>query len=804
MVDSASAHVRPPESVSSALREVRGRRVEIVGVIGLLVLGAMVGLAWVMQRPPPPMSSAAPAVEFSAGRTLEHLERITGDQPTPIGSAGSDAIRDYLVAELAALGFDAGVQEGVGVSTGDAGTVAGRVSNVVATLPGRDSTGRVVLSAHYDTTFGSPGAADDKASVAAILETARALTRGDRLRNDVVVLLTDGEEPGLLGAASFSAQHPYGAERGVLLNWEASGNRGPAVLFETSPGNAELIAEFAASAPHPAGDSSMAAAYRVGSQGTDFTVLTDGRFVGLNFAFIDGVAAYHHPRDTVANLDPASLQHLGANMLGLTRGFADRDLADLHSGYDATYFTVFGQVVAYPAWLVWPLACVALLAVLILAVVARRRGLATVPRLLAAAVAGVIPLLVAPAAAIGLWEALVRIRPGYAAMFMGDPYRPQFYRWALVALAATVLLGWYLVLRRRIGAVPLAVGALVWPAVFGLFTAWLFPGAAYIDALAATAAAAGALLALAAGDRRPGWQAVALTVGAIPGVVLYVLSARTLLGAFGIAVGAAGVLQFVLAGLVALPLIGLAIPPERPGSARRMVQRPRFLIPLSAALASVALTWVGLMVDRFDRDHPQSTHLLYALDAGSGTARWATEDRLPHGWVADYVPERNHGGVSDLPLPYGTEPQWTGAAETLPAEPPQLQVVNSQTNGNATVLELRATSARDADVLVLHADRPVEAATITVDGQPAVTSQPDYPNDVGSREWPYELRFYDPPPEGITVALRVRGTEPLRISLSDYTVGLKRIPGFTPRPPYLDRSPDHSSDLVIVGRMHHL
>jgi hypothetical protein len=46
--------------------------------------------------------------------------------------------------------------------------------------------------------------------------------------------------------------------------------------------------------------------------------------------------------------------------------------------------------------------------------------------------------------------------------------------------------------------------------------------------------------------------------------------------------------------------------------------------------------------------------------------------------------------------------------------------------------------------------------------------------------------------------------QPGRISLSDYTVGLERIPGFTPRPRHLDRSPDHSSDLVVVGRIHHL
>jgi hypothetical protein len=78
------------------------------------------------------------------------------------------------------------------------------VENVVATLPGTDPTGRVLLAAHYDTTFGSPGAADDKAAVAAVLETVRALVSGEAPRNDVVVLLTDGEEPGMLGAALLS------------------------------------------------------------------------------------------------------------------------------------------------------------------------------------------------------------------------------------------------------------------------------------------------------------------------------------------------------------------------------------------------------------------------------------------------------------------------------------------------------------------------------------------------------------------------------------------------------------------------
>jgi hypothetical protein len=40
---------------------------------------------------------------------------------------------------------------------------------------------------------------------------------------------------------------------------------GASVLFETSPGNAELINEFGSSAPSPIGDSALAALYQAGT-----------------------------------------------------------------------------------------------------------------------------------------------------------------------------------------------------------------------------------------------------------------------------------------------------------------------------------------------------------------------------------------------------------------------------------------------------------------------------------------------------------------------------------------------------------
>jgi hypothetical protein len=778
-------------TTSSPLNGREVHRGGVIGAVALLTLTAIVALSWALQRPPTPVPASAPPTAFSAQRAYADLQRIAGPEPTPIGSAGSDAIRDHLVSALSAAGFKVEVQAGVGSQTFQSTTVAGRVDNVVATLPGSDSTGSVILAAHYDSTFGTPGAADDKASVAAMLETARVLASGGPRRNDLVMIFTDGEEAGLLGAASFVAEHPLADRGGVVLNWEATGNAGPSVMFETSSGNAELIKELADSAPYAVGDSALAALYQAGTQNSDFTVFHQAGFDGLNFAFIEGVSAYHHISDTAANLNPAGLQHMGANMLGLARELAERDLAEVRSENDAVFFTAFGQMITYPMWLVWPLAGLGLVIVIALGVLARRRALATTPRLLLGAAAALLPIVVAPLAAIGWWQLLIMIRPGYANLAMGDPYRPELYRWALGALTVTILLAWYLALRRRIGPESMAIGALLWPATLGVVTAWLLPAMSYYGSLSAAAAGVGALIALLIRDRRFGWSVVALTAGAVPGAVLLIMGGITLVGVLGIANGAAGVFFFVLAGLLILPLLELALP---------TVRRNCVLVLLGAAVVTLLLTGIGLVVDRFDHDHPRQANLLYAMDADTRTAIWASENRRPDPWTARYAHTSNGEAEPPRPLPYGITPNWIGPADVVPMDPPRADLLGSRSDGDNTEVRVRIASSRQADVITLHTDRPVETTTIDVDGLPPVTASPSYPGAAGERTWPYELRFYDPPPNGFTVTMRLRGSAVPQLYVSDYTVGLEQLPGFTPRPPALDRSPYHSSDIVVVGR----
>lgn len=233
---------------------------------------------------------------------------------------------------------------------------AGRVQNIVGRFAGRSSRKALMLVAHYDSVPEGSGAADDGAGVITILETIRALRTGAQLMNDLVVLFTDGEEAGLLGAAGFVADHPNLArEVGVTLNAEARGSSGPAMMFETSAGNGRLIDEFAAVAPYPMASSLMYSVYKLLPNDTDLSVLKRAGLTGMNFAFTETLQDYHTRLDRAENLDSRSIQHLGGNILALTKRLGNIPLDDMQRP-DKIYFNWLGsRILVYPEWAAWVL-----------------------------------------------------------------------------------------------------------------------------------------------------------------------------------------------------------------------------------------------------------------------------------------------------------------------------------------------------------------------------------------------------------------------------------------------------------------
>jgi hypothetical protein len=134
---------------------------------------------------------------------------------------------------------------------------------------------------------------------------------------------------------------------------------------------------------------------------------------------------------------------------------------------------------------------------------------------------------------------------------------------------------------------------------------------------------------------------------------------------------------------------------------------------------------------------------MYLMDADSGTAMWASDDQRLAPWTAAYVPKANGNPEAPFPLPYGNTPRWLAPAEQLPVSPPRIDFLESRSDGDATLVKAQVTSPRRGQVITLNTNRPVQNTIITADGEPPATASPSYPDDAGTRPWPYELRFYD-------------------------------------------------------------
>ncbi|MGR6322287.1 M28 family peptidase [Micromonospora soli] len=790
--------VPPTRPADRALARPRRRPLAAVAaLVALLAVGAgvLVDLAT-----PAPRPADAPASEFSAARAYQNVKVIAA-RPHVAGSAANDQVREHVVGVLRGLGLETEVQDTVAPEAGQLSGAAGgatlaRVRNVVARLPGTDPTGRVFLVAHYDSVQSGPGGNDDAAGTSSILEVARALTAGPRPRNDIVFVLTDAEEACLCGASGFAASHPLAADGGVVLNLEARGSTGPVIMFETSRNNAKLVDVFGRAAPHPVGTSFAVEIYRALPNDTDFTAFLDHDFVGLNSAYIDGGAVYHTPLDTPAAMDRGSLQMHGDNALGVAREFGRTDLRELRADHDATYFPVPGGLIRYPGWLTLPLALAALVAVGVLGWLLRRRGRAGAGRLAAGVGLALIPIVAAPLAAWLLWAAITTIRPGYAELL--DPYRPVWYRLAVVALAAAVVSTWYALTRRWAGPAALAFGGLLWLALFGVLLAVLVPGGAYLATLPALAGALAGLLALA--TRRDGpWPVVAVTLAAAVAVVILLPTVVLLFPALGMAMGGVAALFAVLLGLAALPVVDL-LHPQAGGQRGLGALRARRLGALpagAAALAALVLAGVGLAVDRFDAAHPVPTHLMYALDAGTGQARWLSHEDAPQPWTDGYVDKPvdvadEFPGLGDGELRAGP-----AAAANLPA--PKLETLSDTRTGDQRVLRLRVVPQRPVRLLSLHVD------TTTATVRSATVAGRDVPVKARDGRWGFGIVFHAPPPEGVEVTLTlVPKAGQVNLRAMDASDGLTGLPGFRARPTDVGVVGSHSSEMLAVARTYPL
>ncbi|MFF5291766.1 M28 family peptidase [Paractinoplanes globisporus] len=776
-----------------------------IAALATVVVLALIGFAaiWSVR---PTAAHDATATGFSAARAFQQVQAIA-TEPHPVGSAAQDKVRDHLVTTLRGLGLSPEIQDTVSIEGGELSSSAGgaslaHVRNVVTLIPGTASTGRIFLVAHTDSVQVGPGGNDDAAGVSAILEIARALTSGPRPRNDVVLVLTDGEEACLCGAKAFVDQHPLAQGGGIVLNLEARGSSGPAIMFETAADNRALVDVYA-HAPKPVGTSFAVEIYRLLPNDTDFTAFREAGFTGLNSAYIDGAAVYHAPTDLPSSMDHDSLQHHGDNALEITRDLAGRDLSTLTSSDDATYFPAPGLLVRYPGELVWPLAGLALVAVVALGWLARRRGLTTGRKLVGASIVTLLPIIVAPVLAQLFWLLLKLIRPEYAELPI-DPYRPGWFRLAVLALTAVVVFGWYAWFHRtrRAGPDALAIAGLGWLAVLGLALAGPMPGGSYLGAVPALAGAVAGIVAILV---RGWWSVLAITLGGAVAVIILLPTVIMLFPALGMPMAGVGAFLAVLLGLALLPAIELLHPlagGQRGLDALR-ARRRGALPALAALLATVICTVVGLSVDRFDAEHPALTQLMYALDADNGTAQWLSDESVTQKWTSQYVSGDLHKVNATLPA-FGPEQMRTGQAEAASLPAPKLTLESDTRTGDGRVLKLLLQPQRQVRLTTLHVDAAVTVTAATVGGREIPAAKVEKPQKDKDGPWGFGFVFHAPPTEGVEITLTVKATGPVKFRAMDGSDGLTALPGFHARPTGVGIAGSHTSELLAVAKTYTL
>lgn len=340
------------EMAEGAMRKVHVLAGAVLAALLLAILGT---------TPPGPRGVDAPARDFSAGRAMADVRQIASS-PHPTGTAENARVRSYIAGRMATLGMDVFTQQG---TVGPRGTAkfnrwTGRndpppvLTNVIGILPGTDrNLPAVVLMAHHDTVWASPGAADDTAGIAVSLEVVRALKARGPQRRDLIVLATDAEELGLEGAKLFFAEHPLRAKIGAVINMEARGGGGRTTLFETSRQNGEAVALYADAVARPGASSLSAYVYSVLPNDTDLTPVLAGPYTAYNFAFIGRSGLYHSPMATPERLDQGSLQDMGGQVLDLAAALLAAEAMPERTA-DTVFFDLFGlATVTYPAWLGW-------------------------------------------------------------------------------------------------------------------------------------------------------------------------------------------------------------------------------------------------------------------------------------------------------------------------------------------------------------------------------------------------------------------------------------------------------------------
>lgn len=706
--------------------------------------------------PPDVVPATAPATAFSAERALPHLRTIA-QQPHPVGAPAEAQVREYLLRQLTDMGLTPEIQQ-ADVLSGQFGSVA-HVQNILVRLPGTDSTRAVLVTAHYDSVVSGPGTGDDGVSVAAMLEALRALRAGPALRNDLIFLFNDGEEPGMLGTQAFVQDHPWASDVGVAFDFDAdSPDTARTTLLWTTEDDGWLVREIARSSAGVVASSVSTVSKRVDA-GNDLRMFATAGITGAHFNVVAGSTKYHNANDSLANLDERRLQDHGNAMLALVRHFGNLPMGDTKAGNDV-YFNVFGTTILhYPVSWALPLELFAALALITLVAVGLRRRSFTVRGLLIALAA--VSLGVAVLAGLSQlgWFALQSVHPESRVFSEHEFYGRSLFTFSLYAGTVAIVLAAVPWIGQRFGLNHLMAVSTAWLLAIVLFTG-LDPSETYFGLLPLLAGVLSLAVLMLSPDRSGSWWP-ALRLASL------LLSAVVILG-----VGTSLLYRAAVDGmesgpaiLIALLTLLLVLMAPQLALVARIGRR---WLPVAIGVLAIGLLTVMILTSGQTAANPQPDSLVYAVNADNRQALWVSADTSTDSWTKQVLTgSPRHQTLSNLFPGAGSDAVLTNSAPAVAFAGPELSLLGQERTGDERTIRVRLTSPRNAYRAFVLPGPGVHLLEAGIAGKPLVAVDQQ------------ALRYDGLPPEGAELTLRVRTTGSLTFTVIDESSGLPPVPGVT-------------------------
>ncbi|KAJ9119852.1 hypothetical protein QFC24_005566 [Naganishia onofrii] len=174
--------------------------------------------------------------------------------------------------------------------------------NTTRTIEGDPINNAILLNAHIDSALPSPGAADDGVGVGVMLDCARVLIERDEHITGSAIFLFNGAEETLQDASHlYSMQHETKDIVKAVINLEAAGSTGGALLFQAT--SKEMIEAYS-KVPRPHGTVVAADVFSSG------IIMSDTDFVQFEkYLGISGLDYWLFQRETA---DQAVQEHAAA------------------------------------------------------------------------------------------------------------------------------------------------------------------------------------------------------------------------------------------------------------------------------------------------------------------------------------------------------------------------------------------------------------------------------------------------------------------------------------------------------------